>query len=326
MSKDDVLQRILKSPLISSWHWFQWCFMHQLHGQYHPFSDAIVTAIAEVDDKIPGYADEMIRALTTISGKEKHLPHYEQLLQLLAELHVIKQAVNYDWPMLEGFDYEPTASGSNKNPEISVRYSGMEVGIEVKSPSLITHINQRSTNPTQLVGRVIDKEAIDKLPDSQAGVTLPRDNPLKDFLVSANEKFRSFKDDRSNFYGLLIVVWDDFIYEPISALLHSNGGLFTDKSFFTDDEGNPVIFPHIDGVIVIRHLHQLMRASRDEPLIDNCGGPFDYGLDGDFPQKALIINPLSSGLPEDVPKSFQAYTPSHELGTEYTPKDIVWWL
>ena len=77
---------------------------------------------------------------------------------------------------------------------------------------------------------------------------------------------------------------------------------------------------------MIRHMHQLMRASRDEPLQDNCRGPFDYGIDGEFPQKALIMNPLSSGLPKDVTKAFQAYTPSHELGTEYTPKDIVWWL
>ncbi len=69
-----------------------------------------------------------------------------------------------------------------------------------------------------------------------------------------------------------------------------------------------------------------MRASRDESLIDNCNGPFDYGVDGEFPQKALVMNPISQGIPDEVVKALQAYTPTHELGTEYTPKDIVWWL
>lgn len=326
MTKDEVFQRIFDSPLMSSWHWFQWHFMHQLHGQYHPFSDAIATALSEVDEKIPGYAVAMIESLTTIAGKEKYVPHYEQLLQLLAELHVIRQMVSYEWPNLEGFEYEPRAPGSDKNPELSIKYNGVEIGIEVKSPSLITHINQRSANNTQVVSRVFDKDEIEKLPDVENGVTLPRDNPLKDFLVSANEKFQSFKEDNDNYFGVLVVVWDDFIYEPISALLHSRGGLFTESSFFIGEEGSPVTFPYIDGIVVIRHLHQLMRASRDEPLIDNCNSPFDYGVDEQFPQKAFIMNPSGAGVPEEALKALQAYTPTHEIGTEYTPKDIVWWL
>jgi len=326
MNKDDVLSAIIKSPLMSSWHWFQWHFMHQSNGHFHPFSDAIVTVISEIENNLPGFADDAIKALTSISGKEKYVPHYEQLLQLLAEFHVIRQIVSHEWPEFQSFEYEPATSNSRKNPEISVKYNDFEVGIEVKSPSLITHINQRSTNPTQIVGRVFDKEAIKELPDADEGVTLPRDNPLKDFLVSSNGKFQSFKEERDNFYGVLVVVWDDFIYEPVSALLHSHGGLFTDGSFFKDSEGSPVKFPYIDSVIVIRHLHQLMRASRDEPLIDNCNDPFDYGADGAFPQKALVMNPISRGMPDDIVKALQAYTPTHELGTEYTPKDIVWWL
>jgi len=326
VSKDEILVKILGSPLMSSWHWFQWHFTEQYNGKYHPFSDEIVSSIAEVDRAIPGYADEIIKGITTICGREKYVPHYEQLLQILAELHIIKKIVHFDWPELEGFDYEPTASGSDKNPEVSVKYSGIEVGIEVKSPSLITHINNRSTNPTQIVSRVLSKDTIGKLSGSDEGVTFPRDNTLKDFLKSANEKFRYFKEERNNFYGVLVVVWDDFIYEPISALIHEHGGLLTDESFFKDAEGKPVKFNYIDGVIVVRHLHQFMRASRDEPLLDNCRGAFDYGIDGEFPQKCLVINPDGPGLPKEVVTCFQAYSPENELGTEYTPKDIVWWL
>lgn len=326
MTKDEVFEKMFSSPLISSWHWFQWHFKHQLNGAYNPFSDAIVSAISEVDGKIPGYAEEFIKSFATISGRKEHLPHYEQLLQLLAELHIIRQLVIYDWPSLEGFEFEPTALGSPKNPEISIKFNDIEVGVEVKSPSLISHINNRSTNSTQLVGRVFTKEDLKNIVNGSDGVTLPRDNPMKDFLVSANGKFQAFKKDRKNYFGILVVVWDDFIYEPISALLHSEGGLFTESSFYTDKDSNSVKFPYVDGVIVVRHLHQLMRASRGESLIDSCKGALEYGSDGDFPQKAFIVNPLSTGSPKDVLSALQAYTPTSELGTEYTPKDIVWWL
>ncbi len=238
MNKDEVLSAVLASPLMSSWHWFQWHFRHHLRGSFHPFSDAIITVISEIDKKIPGFADDAIKVLASISGREKYVPHYEQLLQLLAEFHVIRQIGKYNWPEFHSFEYEPVATGSKKNPEVSVRYNGLEIGVEVKSPSLITHIYQRSTNPTQIVGRIFDKDAISDLPEADKGITLPRDNPLKDYLVSANGKFQAFKKERGNFYGILVVVWDDFIYEPISALLHANGGLFTDNSFFKDSDGS----------------------------------------------------------------------------------------
>jgi hypothetical protein len=191
---------------------------------------------------------------------------------------------------------------------------------------LIEHINQRQSNPTQIAGRAFEKDAIENFPNSDQGVTYPRDNPIKDFLVSANNKFQSFKDSKNDFYGLLVIVWDDHVFEPITALLHEHGGLFTENSFHKDADGNTVEYKNVDGVVIIRHLHQLMRSSRDEPIADNCRWTFDYGIEGQFPYKVLIVNPSGSGLPDDVSKAFQAYPPTSEMGAEYTPKELIWWL
>lgn len=44
-----------------------------------------------------------------------------------------------------------------------------------------------------------------------------------------------------------------------------------------DKDGKPLKYPYLDGVVISRHLHQFLRATRDEPLIDNCSHAFDYG-------------------------------------------------
>jgi hypothetical protein len=45
--------------------------MHHLHGNFHPFSDAIITVISEIDNKLPGFADDAIKTLASISEKNK---------------------------------------------------------------------------------------------------------------------------------------------------------------------------------------------------------------------------------------------------------------
>lgn len=326
MKESDVIRELTSSQILSSWHWFQWHLLHHVRGGSHPFINDIASAISEIDSAIPGYAKPTIVRIAAVSGAECHVPHYEQLLQILAEIHVIRQLVRIEWPRPREIRHEPVAPGSAKNLELAIRFSDVEVGFEVKAPSLADHINERATNPTQLVGRFLRKEQIEQLPDSVAGITYPRDNPIKDFLISANEKFSAFKTTQSNFYGVLVIVWDSFIYEPISALLHERGGLFKETSFYRDTSGRPVQFRSVDAVVVIPHLHQIMAASGDQPFRDGCTATFDFGLDGKFPQKAFIANPHGGGVPSDIPKALQAYTPSPEMGAEYGPKDLIWWL
>jgi hypothetical protein len=287
VKKNDLYLYAFDSLIFKQWHWFRWHFSHKLYGGEHPLAEAVVQVCLEVEKTLPGFAKGMIDRIASISGREKYEPHYEQLLQVLAELQVIRQVITYTWPYTVKFQWEPTVGNSKKNPELTIQAGYDVVGIEVKAPSLFQHIRTRGKNDVQLVTRNLFPK--DKIPSEST--TLPRDNPIKDFLTSANEKFESFKQQNEDFVGLLIIVWDDFIYEPITALLSPMSGLFTEKSFALDKTGKPIRFENVDGVVLIRHLHQLINATRDEPFIDHCQGPLDYGRDGEFPPKVFIPNP-----------------------------------
>jgi hypothetical protein len=125
---------------------------------------------------------------------------------------------------------------------------------------------------------------------------------------------------------VLVIVWDDFIYEPISSLLHAASGLLTPNSFYKDEQGRPIIFRNVDGVVVIRHVHQIMRATGDEPHINGCRHALDYGQQAVFPWKVFIANPHGQPVPDILPKCLQAREPSTEMGAEYNSSDLVWWF
>jgi len=273
---------------------------------------------------MPGYAKRTIDILASICGREKHLPDWEQLLQYLAELHVVRHILAYPWPEGTSFEAEPAAEGTRKNPEVAIHTSEFTLGVEVKAPALFRHQEQRTNNAIQLSARAVPKSMHASLPGIEKGITLPRDNPVKDFLASADQKFHGF-NHQETFCGILVIVWDDFIYEPISALCHADCGLFTERSFAKDHQGTPLKFSAVDGVVIIRHLHQLVRACRDEPLTDLCRHPLDYGRPGEFPWKAFLPNPNGREVPDAVIECFQARVPSPDMGAEYFPNDIVWW-
>ena len=196
----------------------------------------------------------------------------------------------------------------------------------MKTPALFTHAENRARNPTQIASRFAPKEVIDAIVKPESGVTMPRDNPVKDYLISAEAKFEPFRRVDADFFGILVIVWDDFIYEPISALLQTDSGLFTTDSFFRAKDGNAATFPSIAGVVVIRHLHQLFRACRDEPLMDGCRHPFDYGQEGKFPWKAYVQNPWGPKVPQEVVQALDARPPADDMGAEYRPQELVMWI
>jgi len=326
LTEEELYQYIFKSKIFTSWHYYTYHFNHRLKGYDHPFAQSIVNACLDCEKQLPGFAKGFIDAISSISGREKYEPHYEQLLQRVAELHILQKLITYEWPFEAVFNWEPTAKQSKKNPELTIEGGTKIFGVEVKAPSLLSHIKIRENNPTQLSARIYSKEQIEQLFGAEDGITLPRDNPVKDFLISAEEKFKPFKEENPEFSGVLVIVWDDYIYEPISALLHERSGLFTPKSFAVDEEGTPLTFPNVDGVIIIRHLHQLMNATIDTPLIDSCRHPLDYGLDCDFPKKVFISNPNGNGVSNIFVECLQAYTPTHEMGAEYLPSDLIHWI
>jgi hypothetical protein len=319
-----LVSQIHESKLLRQWHWFQYHFTFLTNGIADPFATSIVDACLAVDERVPGFAINFMASLAEIGGVDRDRGHFAQLLQRLSELLVIRQATTFTWPCAAHFQYEPTAAGSKKNPELTVDCGEELVGIEVKAPSLLDHAERRGTNPLQLPARGPAREtSIVKTAD---GVTLPRDYPMRDFLLSADDKFRAFKAAHKNFYGVLVVVWDDHIYEPISSLLSDSSGLFTEKSWAKDGLGHPLRYSSVDAVIVVRHLHEFIRASQHAPSLDGKRHALDYGRDGEYPFKALVTNPHGRGfIPQAVIACFQAYTPSPEMGAEYVPSDLVMW-
>ncbi len=92
-----------------------------------------------------------------------------------------------------------------------------------------------------------------------------------------------------------MVVWDDFVNEPLAALLSEASGLLTPNSFDRLGEGIPRIYPNVDAVVLLRHLHQLVRGTQNNPPTDERANFLDYGSPGRFPPNALV--PCPDGRP-----------------------------
>ncbi len=322
MTKQEAIDIVNKSDIFKKWHFFKYHFDFYNKGLEHPLAKSIIEMTVELENIVPKAGLDYIQKIASINDKPNHTKHFEQLLQVLAELTIVHKAATFNWADKTSFSYEPTTGGSAKNPELTITTDALAIGLEVKAPELVTKHNERATKPQQVPSRsdifkVIDKEV----------TMLPRDNPVKDFLISADKKFEEFKKANSNFYGVLVIVWDDFIYEPISALTSPQAGLFTEHSFAKDKDGNILKFPNIDCVIVTRHLLPIVRGTRDEPLPDLSQHPLDYGRHKEFPFKVIIKNPWSNlETPNEIIDCFQVLQPGPELGAEYLPSDFITWI
>lgn len=322
MEKQKVIESFLDSNLFKKWHFFKYHFQFYTKGLEHPLAKSITEAISEVEKIIPKAGKNYINKITSINDKPNHTKHFEQLLQVLAELMIVHKALTFNWGNNVTFSYEPTSNGSGKNPELTITTDVLALGIEVKSPELVTKHNERANKPQQLPSRSDVIKTVDK-----SKTMLPRDNPVKDFLISADKKFEGFKKANPNFYGALVIVWDDFVFEPISAILSPQAGLFTENSFAKDENGNILRFPNVDCVIITRHLMPIVRGTRDEPLPDNSTHPLDFGKSKEFPFKVIIQNPWNKlEPPKELIECFQTLNPGPELGAEYLPSDFITWI
>lgn len=321
MTRKELIEYALNSDIFKKWHFFKYHFNFYHGGLEHPLAKSIVDLAADLETLVPNSGKDYINKIAAINGKENETKHYDQLMQVLAELIAVHKAATYQWGKDQKLSYEPTAAGSEKNPELTIATDSLSVGIEVKAPEFVKKHNERAQKYQQLPSRSPLINLVDK-----KEAMLPRDNPVKDFLISADKKFAGFKQENPNFYGVLIIVWDDFVYEPISALTSPLSGLFTDKSFAKDDAGGIMKFANVDCVIVTRHLLPIKRGTRGEPLADQYRHPLDYGRHGEFPFKVIIQNPSSLlAVPEQVIDCFQALTPHPSLGAEYLPQEFITW-
>lgn len=316
----EVAQKISSGP----WHWFAY---HFRQGPGHPFTSSIIEACADCERAVPNLGRQLLFDLAAISGKEKDLLHWDMLNQKLAEILALRQLFSLPWPSADvRFSHEPAENKKGKRPELVVEVDGTSYVFEVKAPAILGHSIERGSNATQVPGRVFGREMLDAIA-KQGPLTLPRDNPVKDFLLSADAKFAPFKTRDSNCRTILIIVWDDHIYEPITSLTSvAAQGLLTSNSFAKAEDGNILAFPNVDAVILLRHLLYFIRAAREEPLVEREHA-MDFGDDWALPN-VLIPVPGAPQIPEFIATGLRAVKhddPALLSAAEYNPPDIIFW-
>jgi hypothetical protein len=306
------------------WHWFQYHFSKLPPTK---FGQDLIDTCIRLDHVSPDLGLSLLTQITRIGGGDRDWNDYDQILQKMAEMLVIDALRAINWPATTKIAIEGKASGSNKRVDCIISTPSQTYGVEIKSPALLVHRKNRSQNPTQLPGRVFSRDHIERLGPRGEGITLPRDNPIFDFLVSSNAKFEAFKREaRESFTGILAIVWDDFIYEPITTLLHEHFGLLTKNSYKRVGE-RAQTFPFVDAVILVRHLTYFTSAAAEERLPDGREHAFHIGGRGALPNVFIPVAP-NTVLPELILRGLWAWPhddPALKDAAEYRPLDLVWW-
>lgn len=278
----------------------------------HPFVRWMAECLAYIDKLIPGYAERIVLWISTLENKQE----YEQNFAVFSEIIVLFN-IAYVADEIEGNPYlmdEPTGIKGAKNPEFRSFINGHYFAGEVKTPSLMNYIGKRQDG-IQLTTHLPDRDLL-------KGEKIITPNVLKilDNLKSTNEKYlqyietKEYKDD----YRFLFIVWDDFINEPISALLNPYCGLFTENTFYKESR-----FDLIDGVFIVRHLHQFHRMFRNEELLYDLKHAFEWS--SRYAPTAFIQNPRGRKVPEIFKGKFNAVFPEEMPFAEYRPTDLVDW-
>lgn len=304
----------------TGWHWFSYHF----HVGPTPFARSIIESCASIDRRAPGMGGELLSELVSIGGRDRDETQYEQLLQKLGEILVVERLVNCEWPDGTMFVHEPAAVPNGPRPELLITTPDDRLVVEVKTPSLLRHIRARGTNATQLSYR--GGVPLDLARNIASGeVTLPRDNPVLDFLRDAERKFGEFRRDR-NTSSLLVIIWDDFIYEPISALVNEASGLLTENTFARSADGRPEKYPNVDAVVALRHLNYFIAGSREEDLADRRSA-MDFGGRDALPN--VLFYPIGGrAIPVLAVEALRAYPyddPGLRMFAEYNVSDIIFW-
>lgn len=292
-------------------------------GLLTPFGQHLLAALVDCELRVPQLGYRLIKELHAV----KYVPsavdaaawkaRFEELIQKLAEILVARALCTIEWPYGTVIEFEPINRSNGKRPEFSVRTPERLWLFEVKCPSFITHQENRSNNPHQLPIRGFLRDAPHMAGET---VTLPRDNTIKDFLLSAQQKFSGF--DEGDVTGIVVVVWDLNMYEAISVLMHPQAGLLTENSWFKVDNVK-VSFPDVAGVIVLNRLEQLKQGSQER--IDHID-PFMLGGADALPN-TWCPNIGVGDLDPVVAAGFDAFHfEGTAIGAEYSVTDYVMWF
>ncbi|MCH9824628.1 MAG: hypothetical protein K0U50_04895 [Alphaproteobacteria bacterium] len=283
--------------LESGWHWLG--YLYNL-----PWADANMWRFANLcvraERRLQGLGIHYIKELAHLGGPERDECRYEQMLQLFAEVFAIDRVLVMPWGDEAQFYFEPRGANGLR-PDFRVVDKDGAYNFEVKSPSLLAHQRLRAAASVQLPVR-ITKEFKTSVQMNNPDALLPRDNPVKDFLVSADAKFSGFP--RNSGANILVIVWDDFIYELFGSLLSDFAGLLTNNSFFRSGD-KAVIFENVDAVICVRHMNVFQEALAERPLPDNRTDMFELSRNP-FTPNVFIPTPWGNACPQFILESFGA--------------------
>ncbi|MBF0185008.1 MAG: hypothetical protein HQM06_11555 [Magnetococcales bacterium] len=309
--------------MVADWHWFKY---HFTTDPIHRFAYHLIETVVDCDIVINNnFGEIFLDRLLAIQNREKNRDHYNQLIQLLAELIIIKQsiAIRCEEPI---YIIEPVVDRSivksKKSPDLLILSKTINISIEIKAPSYL-EIQALRESPYQLISRLpfTPQERADLF---GSNVTLPRDNAVKDFLISADEKFANIKK-KYDCLSLLVIVWDDYVQEVISCLTHEMSGLLTQNSFAKDRDGTPLLYNNIDAIIVVRQLHYIACCAGDK-MLDRKNG-FDFGDINSVPN--IFIGNNIKEINSIIIEPFRVISLSDEFASnfaEHTPMDLIIWL
>lgn len=162
----------------------------------------------------------------------------------------------------------------------------------------------------------------ESLKESYGNFTLPKDNPIKDFLLSAQDKFSSFSKQKK-VISILVVVWDSHMYEATAPLVNQFNGLLTENNWFGIEK-----IKDVDGVIVVNKMDAIINS-----LMSNHVTGIHRNIEikkGDMPN-VFVANVRGKKVPEFIISAFNSFDASHIkpedwIGADYAPLDMVMWF
>lgn len=328
MDRHVIVNMFVEKVLSKDFHWLAYHFTHYTSGHEHSLAASIIDCCVNVESRIAGFSEKFSDKLASLANSDKSLPHYEQIIQLLAELLVFNHLCNVFSQDAE-FIFEPVAVRDGKNPELGIKTKDKELYVEVKCREYIKHTNARAKAAIELPTRIpgFPEVAKDLIKEGET-IVYPRDNSVKEFLISANGKFKDFKISNPEAITVLVIVWDDFTYEAISSLLSGSSGLLTDNSYYRNDDGSPIKFKYIDAIILIRHSHHIVNATRDEPLSENLSHPLEWANPQKVLPNAYIPINTTRNIDEYLCELFQSchIDGLSQIAADYKPQDIIFRL
>lgn len=311
----------VRPEFLQEWHWFRY------HAQV-PTSFMISIVLASLSLRRIGLEAprRMLSELAAIRGRDRFQPHYDQLLQKLSEILVMQQAAEMPWPEGTSFQIEGIAPGSDRRVDLVAELpDGHKYGFEVKCAAYLAHAERRVRGGIQIPARGPDG-LVEIVRENEENVVLPRDNTIRDFLRSADQKFAAFKA-AGRFTGALVIVWDDHIYEAIGPLVNDRNGLLTNASYSRKD-GVAETFPNVDGVVLMRHLSYLTQAAAERPLPDDRVHAMHVGGEGALPNVFISIPGAAQPSPF-VLAGFHAMAhddPALQNAADYLANDMIIWV